>query len=90
VAAEHILHGCSECRATWTTTHSRLSGIWKGYNYKKTHYERLPYNQDDIKSIYHVRELDIRKLLQIRTQVDITVSHDWPRVSNGREIGGVV
>ncbi|XTI88387.1 lariat debranching enzyme [Cenococcum geophilum] len=56
-----------------------LSGIWKGYNYKKPHYERLPYNQDDIKSIYHVRELDIRKLLQIRTQVDIAVSHDWPR-----------
>lgn len=56
-----------------------LSGIWKGYNYKKPHYERLPYNQDDIKSIYDVRELDTRKLLQIRTQVDIAVSHDWPR-----------
>ncbi|KAF2804917.1 lariat debranching enzyme [Mytilinidion resinicola] len=56
-----------------------LSGIWKGYNYKKQHHERLPYNQDDIKSIYHVRELDTRKLLQIRTQVDIGLSHDWPR-----------
>lgn len=56
-----------------------MSGIWKGYNYNKTHHERLPYNQDDIKSIYHVREPDIRKLLQIRTQVDIGISHDWPR-----------
>jgi lariat debranching enzyme len=56
-----------------------MSGIWKGYNYNKPHYERLPYNDDDIKSIYHVRELDIRKLLQIRTQVDICISHDWPR-----------
>lgn len=56
-----------------------MSGIWKGYNFNKTHHERLPYNQDDIKSIYHVRELDIRKLLQIRTQVDIGISHDWPR-----------
>lgn len=56
-----------------------LSGIWKGYNYNKPHYERLPYNQDDIKSIYHVRELDVRKLLQIRTQVDVGISHDWPR-----------
>ncbi|KAF1830605.1 lariat debranching enzyme [Decorospora gaudefroyi] len=56
-----------------------LSGIWKGYNYKKSHYERLPYNSDDVRSIYHVRELDVRKLLQIRTQVDVGLSHDWPR-----------
>lgn len=56
-----------------------LSGIWKGYNYNKPHHERLPYNQDDLKSIYHVRELDVRKLLQIRSQVDIGISHDWPR-----------
>jgi lariat debranching enzyme len=56
-----------------------LSGIWKGYNYNKSHHERLPYNQDDLKSIYHVRELDVRKLLQVRTQVDIGISHDWPR-----------
>lgn len=56
-----------------------LSGIWKGYNYNKTHHERLPYNQDDIRSIYHVRELDVRKILQVRSQVDIGISHDWPR-----------
>lgn len=56
-----------------------LSGIWKGYNYNKPHHERLPYNQDDLKSIYHVRALDVRKLLQIRTQVDVGISHDWPR-----------
>lgn len=56
-----------------------LSGIWKGYNYNKPHFERLPYSQDDIKSIYHVRETDVRKLLQVRTQVDIGISHDWPR-----------
>ncbi|KAL9079552.1 MAG: hypothetical protein Q9157_001549 [Trypethelium eluteriae] len=56
-----------------------LSGIWKGYNYKKPHYERLPFNEDDIKSIYHIRELDIRKLLQLQTQVDIGISHDWPQ-----------
>ncbi|KAA6406769.1 MAG: lariat debranching enzyme [Lasallia pustulata] len=56
-----------------------LSGIWKGYDYNKPHHERLPYNQDDVKSIYHVRELDVRKLMQIRTQIDIGISHDWPR-----------
>lgn len=56
-----------------------LSGIWKGFDYRKPHHERLPYNESDLKSIYHVRELDVRKLLQIRSQVDIGISHDWPQ-----------
>jgi lariat debranching enzyme len=55
-----------------------MSGIWKGYDYNKSHYERLPYNDDDMNSIYHIREFDVRKLLQIRTQVDVAISHDWP------------
>lgn len=56
-----------------------MSGIWKGYDYRKPHHERLPYSQDDVKSVYHTREVDVRKLLNLRTQVDIGVSHDWPR-----------
>ena len=56
-----------------------MSGIWKGYNYNKPHFERLPYSEDEIKSLYHVREIDIRKLLLLRTPVDVGVSHDWPR-----------
>lgn len=56
-----------------------LSGIWKGYNYNKPHFERLPYDADDVKSAYHVREVDVRKLLLLRDQVDVGLSHDWPR-----------
>ncbi|KAK3490337.1 lariat debranching enzyme, C-terminal domain-containing protein [Neurospora hispaniola] len=56
-----------------------MSGIWKGYNYRKAHHERLPFNDDDVKSFYHVREIDVHKLLQLQTQVDIGISHDWPR-----------
>lgn len=56
-----------------------LSGIWKGYNYNKPHFEKLPYDENEIKSLYHVREIDVRKLLLLRTQVDIGISHDWPR-----------
>lgn len=56
-----------------------LTGIWKGYDYNKPHFERLPYNQEEIGSIYHVRELDTRKLLSLRSQVDIGLSHDWPQ-----------
>jgi len=56
-----------------------LSGIWKGFDYRKSHHERLPFSQDDVKSFYHVREIDVRKLLQVSTQVDVGLSHDWPR-----------
>ncbi|KAK1761083.1 lariat debranching enzyme, C-terminal domain-containing protein, partial [Echria macrotheca] len=56
-----------------------MSGIWKGFDYRKAHHERLPFSQDDVKSFYHVREIDVRKLLQVRTQVDVGLSHDWPR-----------
>ncbi|KAL8928073.1 MAG: hypothetical protein Q9172_001060 [Xanthocarpia lactea] len=56
-----------------------LSGIWSGPDYRKPHSERLPYDFKEIKSVYHQRELDVRKLLQLRTQVDVGVSHDWPR-----------
>ncbi|KAK3903880.1 lariat debranching enzyme, C-terminal domain-containing protein [Staphylotrichum tortipilum] len=56
-----------------------MSGIWKGFDYRKPHHERLPFSADDVKSFYHVREVDVRKLLQLRTQVDVGISHDWPR-----------
>ena len=53
-----------------------LSGIWKGHDYRRPHHERLPFSSDNVKSFYHVREVDVRKLLQVRTQVDIGLSHD--------------
>jgi lariat debranching enzyme len=56
-----------------------LSGIWKGYDYRKPHFERAPYNESETVSIFHVRELDVRKMLSVRTQVDIGLSHDWPQ-----------
>ncbi|KAI0437897.1 lariat debranching enzyme, C-terminal domain-containing protein [Xylaria telfairii] len=56
-----------------------MSGIWKGFDYRKPHHERLPFNKDDIRSFYHVREIDVRKLLLLREQVDVGLSHDWPR-----------
>lgn len=56
-----------------------LSGIWKGVDYRKSHVERLPFSHGDTKSFYHVREFDVRKLLQVTEQVDVGLSHDWPR-----------
>jgi len=42
------------------------------------HFERPPYNESDIRSIYHVREYDVYRLLQIEEPIDIFLSHDWP------------
>ncbi|CAN6915627.1 unnamed protein product, partial [Brassica oleracea] len=56
-----------------------LSGIYKGRDYRSVgHYERPPYNQSTIKSVYHVREYDVHKLMQLEEPLDIFLSHDWP------------
>ncbi|CAI9116073.1 OLC1v1017126C1 [Oldenlandia corymbosa var. corymbosa] len=56
-----------------------LSGIYKNYDYHLGHYEKLPYNHKDICSVYHVREYDVHKLMQVEEPIDIFLSHDWPR-----------
>jgi len=43
------------------------------------HYEWPPYSMDTMRSAYHVRELDVYRLLQLRRPLDIGLSHDWPR-----------
>lgn len=55
-----------------------LSGIYKHHDYKLGHFERPPYNHNTIKSVYHVREYDVRKLIQVKEPIDIFLSHDWP------------
>ncbi|UNI19630.1 lariat debranching enzyme [Purpureocillium takamizusanense] len=55
-----------------------LSGIYQRKDYRGPHHERLPYERDDIKSVYHVREYDVEKLLRLESGVDIAMSHDWP------------
>uniref|UniRef100_A0A7C8Z2R8 Lariat debranching enzyme C-terminal domain-containing protein n=1 Tax=Opuntia streptacantha TaxID=393608 RepID=A0A7C8Z2R8_OPUST len=55
-----------------------LSGIYNARHYKLGHFERPPYNESDIRSIYHVREYDVYRLLQIEEPIDIFLSHDWP------------
>lgn len=58
-----------------------LSGIYKEKDYAKGHFERVPYNAMTLRSVYHVREFEVSKLLNIpRTKpIDIFLSHDWPR-----------
>ena len=55
-----------------------LSGIYNQRHYKQHHYESHPFSEDQKRSIYHVREEDVKKFLNLRTGVDIFISHDWP------------
>ncbi|KAK7426127.1 lariat debranching enzyme [Neonectria magnoliae] len=55
-----------------------LSGIYYKSDYRKPHHERLPYGAGAVRSVYHVREGDVQRLLQVRSQVDVGLSHDWP------------
>ena len=56
-----------------------LSRIFNQRDYCKGHFERIPYNLNDIRSVYHVREYNMNKLLQLQGKIDIFVSHDWPQ-----------
>ncbi|KAG0278896.1 Protein kinase [Linnemannia exigua] len=55
-----------------------MSGIYKPYDYEKGHYEMIPLNDSQKKSIYHIRHYDVYKMLQIKEPMDIFLSHDWP------------
>jgi len=55
-----------------------LSGIHKQHNYHSGHYERPPYNEQTIRSVYHVRHYDVLKLMHLKEPLDIFLSHDWP------------
>ncbi|CAI5478674.1 unnamed protein product [Closterium sp. Yama58-4] len=39
-----------------------LSGIYKSHDFRLGHYERPPYNDSQLRSIYHVREYDVTRL----------------------------
>ncbi|KAM1087334.1 hypothetical protein EV1_012899 [Malus domestica] len=55
-----------------------LSGIYKQPDFLKGHFDRPPYNGHTIRSVYHVREYDFHKLMQVEEPVDIFLSHDCP------------
>lgn len=56
-----------------------ISGIYKGYNFHKGRHEFSPYTEETKRSVYHIRKLDVFRLKQISSPIDICLSHDWPR-----------
>lgn len=56
-----------------------LSGIFKGRDYRRGHYEKTPYSDESIRSVYHIRNVEVFRLKQVKQPLDIMMSHDWPR-----------
>lgn len=56
-----------------------LSGIYKGFDFYKGHFEHPPYDESTKRSVYHYRQQEVFRLKQISNPVDIMMSHDWPR-----------
>jgi len=55
-----------------------LSGIYDHKHYYLPHYERPPFSEDTKRSVYHVREVDVVRLSQLSSKLDVFLSHDWP------------
>ncbi|KAJ3322570.1 lariat debranching enzyme [Boothiomyces sp. JEL0866] len=56
-----------------------LSGIYKGHDYRKGFFERQPLNQNDQRSIYHLRKFNVMRMYLINSPIDVFLSHDWPQ-----------
>lgn len=55
-----------------------LSGIYNSEDFHKGHFEIPPYNNSTKRSVYHVRNLEVFRLSQLKRPVDIMITHDWP------------
>ena len=58
-----------------------LSGIYKSHDYELGHFERPPFDNSTLRSVYHVRNVDIYRMKCLskgKSRVDVVVSHDWP------------
>ena len=57
-----------------------LSGIYNGRHYRMGRYESPPYNNDELRSVYHTRRVDVVRMKALRDRpTDVMISHDWPR-----------
>lgn len=55
-----------------------MSGIFDKKHYQLGHFEQPPYRPDTLRSVYHLRELEVFRLSMISGNVDCFLSHDWP------------
>jgi len=43
-----------------------LSGIFKSHHYKTGYFEKMPFNENTVRSVYHVREFEYFKLSKLQ------------------------
>ncbi len=60
-----------------------LSGIYNDRHYQLGHFEIPPYSQETMRSVYHLRELEIYRMMHLKENIctdplNIFLSHDWP------------
>jgi len=72
-----------------------VSGIYKHFDYQKGRYEFPPYDRSSLRSVYHVRNIEVARLKCLSNKnvsavtqnenapeeqiADVMISHDWPR-----------
>jgi lariat debranching enzyme len=62
-----------------------LSGIYKSHDYHMGRHECPPYDRSSLRSVYHVRHVDVYRLTCLSSsslsnkKMHVMVSHDWPR-----------
>ena len=69
--------GAAGCVDVGGLTIAAASGIYKEHDYTRGHFERMPYTDSEMRSIYHTRQFDITKLSLLDSPA-IFLSHDWP------------
>ncbi|KAK0446682.1 lariat debranching enzyme, C-terminal domain-containing protein [Armillaria borealis] len=78
VAPNQYYLGRSGCIQVNGVRIAGASGIYAEKQYENGYFEKLPYNQHALKSIYRIRQYDIRKL-SLLTNPHVFLSHDWPQ-----------
>lgn len=61
----HTRGACTGCVQFGGHRIAGLSGTYVSPHYTWGHHERLPYDERAVKSVYHVRELEVHRLMQV-------------------------
>ncbi|KAF8274596.1 hypothetical protein EI94DRAFT_1713811 [Lactarius quietus] len=80
--SKYILPGLRWVRSSkWDPNHRCVGNLQIArLQYHRCHFEKQPYDNSTMRSIYHIREYNVRRLalLRLSSSPDVFLSHDWP------------
>ena len=89
-AAENVYFmGAANCIQFGGVRIAGLSGIFKERDHDMGRYEVPPYDASSLRSVYHVRNVEVYRLAQLLEPIDVMISHDWPRGITNEKYGNV-